>query len=289
MNNKITLAIIKILIHLFVICGGGINGYASDSEGANKSNQKCSTSKPEDVLTCFVEADLSDYSNRSDDDRYPLWWDLTENGGAPQDSLKFVVRSYKIQQLGTYDAKTAVLGLEIDARALVSNGQKIEDWRKLTVSTNGVTYSTNTNVFVESIFGKGEISERIRAREDDLYTLPIKNRTLMFTIKVIKKNGKWVISKENIPLEMTRLQEAIAYFTTLKKMDVANNDVCDDKLSFKIYINKKLQNGYVLSEVKGDEKKFRRKMCTDDGYKSRLESISSFSKILATLDSLSKE
>jgi hypothetical protein len=167
----------------------GVTSFDGNDCFAQNNKQKHSadykafpTGSPEAVVTAFIETDLGDVFNRENDERYHLWWDLTEKGGAPEDCQRLIIDSYKIARK-RIEARTGdvIVDLEMNVCAIqlmgVISREKYETtnycrWRSI-VRTNENRFSlVSPKEFLEHIFGKNNISANILQKKDDYYIVP---------------------------------------------------------------------------------------------------------------------
>ena len=129
-TKSVFITITVIAIHLMLLAGFTTNCHANDTkkrEGHSKGYREFPSNSPEAVLTAFIEADLGDIFNRDNDDRYHLWWELTELGGAPDNDgyMRLYVNSYKIlKTAGSNSDRERVINLELDVRVIRISSDK---------------------------------------------------------------------------------------------------------------------------------------------------------------------
>jgi hypothetical protein len=101
-------------------------GYVVESHAKEKNTQQYSkdykafpSESPEAVVTSFVEyADLGKNANRQADERYPLFWSLTELSEVPDNSQRLIIKSYKIDGKNTLPSGDVIVRLTMDVRAI---------------------------------------------------------------------------------------------------------------------------------------------------------------------------
>jgi len=140
---------------------------------------------PEDVVTKFIEyADLGKDANRQADERFPLFWPLTEKSEVPENSQRLIIKSYKISGKKELPSGDVIVGLKLDVRALAlsscdpqaDNNYKLQrnncQWRDRVVVIHDIVHiirygylimkthnRSNENVFLNPIKYKNAISK----------------------------------------------------------------------------------------------------------------------------------
>lgn len=265
------------------------------SQHYSKDYKAFPNGSPEAIVTAFVEADLGDIFNRENDDRYYLWWDLTEREGAPEDCQRLIINSYKIARKRT-EQRTGdiIVDLEMDVRAvqLVDDILKNETnetrnyckWRGI-IRADGNRFSLlNTRGFVEQIFGNNDNTVSILQKKGGYYVVPKGKRKWTFEIRLVNKKSKWLISNDSIPIVSSYIGNIIndykKYISGLNRM----NEVCDGK---------RVLDKSILAEYEfGDDKKialnfqkYKAKYCAEDRTSNRNDAIKEFASIIRLLES----
>ncbi len=260
----------------------------------SKDYKKFPDGSPEVVLTAFVEADLGDLYNRDNDDRYPLWWNLTERGGIPEDGyLKLYIYSYSITNKSIdKQSGDAIINLVMDVRAIWASGNPTDSnvisWRGVPVNIGNTKYSSQTKQFVEAVFGKTEIANRILNKEIGYYPVPKDKRKWVFPVRMVNKKGKWLIAMESVPLETSYLSSKIDWYKEERNKEIAINDVCNgmrkiDSHSMKPYTDDvKKKNG-------SNPQKFKDKFCKEDDIKARENNVKEYTDAILQFESLIKD
>ena len=277
--SKVTIRIVFITISLFylLLAGHVTYCYASDQNNSkyqhSKDYKNFPVNSPEAVLTAFVGADLGDIFNRNNDDRYPLWWGLTELGGVPDNDgyLKLYIKSYKITTSDkASQANHKTLNLELDVRVIWSSGNpkdiSIINWRSIPVTVGDTSYLSNTQQFVKAVLGNN--ANRVLKKEVDFYPVTKNNRSWVIQVQMIKKNGKWLIATKTLPFQSAYVNSEVLYYKEEVGREIETNKVCEGKRGVDQYIMER-QLDYVKKEIGKSFKKFRAKFCTENDLKVR--------------------
>lgn len=249
----------------------------------SKDYKKFPKGSPEAVLTDFIEADLGDFYNRDADERFPLWWNLTEKGGIPEDdNLKLFINSYNVKKIETISSVEAVIALELDVRAISPfSTPESKTSRPITVALDGTVYKADGDLFIERVFGKDEVSNKIIKKIPGQYIVPSGNRKWMLLVRVIKKANQWVIANDSVPPQVSYLSTVISILHSARKETVAFKEACKSKKNFspKIFGNNEL----IKREINNDYQKFVTSYCDSEHMRIRDVVISRYDKNIRNL------
>jgi hypothetical protein len=210
---------------------------------------------PEFVVVNFIElADLGKDASREDGERYSLFWALTEYETVPDSSQSLIIKSYKIDGMNYFSSKEVIVRLKLDVRAIrlvgcAPNGNDLAhsylkkqlndcNWRNRIVNiydSNIRTFTrfnlSDSNRFINYVFGRDEVAKEIVAKKPSIYLVPKNKRIWVFEVRVIKKKGRWLISNDSIPLEMSYIDNEIEIYSEMIETWKKRKDICDGKLS----------------------------------------------------------
>ena len=284
--------IICLISMLFV---GNVNDcHAKEKKGKqhhSKDYKKFPAGSPEAVLTAFVEADLESLDNRSDDNRYPLWWDLTETPGQTSDDKRYIeliIKSYKIVGTTIENNKgIATVNLEMYVLAFYSAGRSLNKWEGVPVNLGTAKYATNSKVFLKEVLGSN--IEKIMNKDNSSYPVQKEKRKWIFPVKMIKKNGKWVIANGYIPINSMYVRTDIKNIEKRLFDNKSSMEVCNGKLSLQTYMKKIRPIDHITTEIGTDMNKFKAHYCRPE-IKEMIEgSIKEDKLYIQQLKDLSKE
>lgn len=253
----------------------------------SKDYKKYPDGSPEAVLTAFIESDLGDMDNRDIDERYPLWWRLTEKPGlAGNDKryLQLTITSYRICETSIDTVNGAVtVNLEMDVRYLSTLGFDFKKWGGVPVMVNGIEYLTNSEQFIKDVFGE-KAPSIINNEANNFYSVQKDKRKWLFPVRMKSINNKWVISNSTIPIQATNISMVIHVIKTQIFKHQSVKEVCSGNLSFQKYVREKRYVGMVSMEETGtDLKAFRNHFCTPNEIESIEQSIINFGKTIQQL------
>ena len=239
------------------------------------------------VLTAFVEADLGDFNNRQNDDRYPLWWGLTERGGAPEDDgVKLFIQSYKITENTTKKKiRDMILNLEMDVRAFwLSGDPKISgaSRRDVNVVVAGSMYSLGESNFFEAVLGKGGNAVILHRNKADYYYVPKDKRKWVFPVRMIKVKGKWVIATGSVPPEAFYGNKLLDLYSCEINKRRKINEICAGRRPFDTKIMESYR--YLQSPTGSNESRFRSQFCGETDIRIREESVDKFVEKMGVLE-----
>ena len=282
----ITLTIIATLLAAFTT-----NCHANDSKKRarhSKDYREFPAGSPEAVLTAFIETDLGDIFNRQDDDRYPLWWRLTESCGAPEDYQKLIIDSYQItRQVVNSPPDEVILNLAVDVKSIGIDGNpqdKNTGWRNLIVYIEDVQHSlASTKSLLEYLYGsENSIVNKILRSEGGYYKIPINKHLWNFPVTMILSNNKWLISTKTIPIQMAYTISHVNYYKKL----IADRKIFDDICIGKQKLQSSILRQYSYSDYETigvNYRKYKQKYCTDEEKAFRQKLINDYSNTIKIL------
>jgi hypothetical protein len=279
---RMLLPILTIVTMLFVVTAHICQ--AKDKKCAiqySKDFKKYPDGSPEAVLTAFVEADLE-----NTDDRFLR---LTEFGTIPDDSYpKLFINSYKISAK-TCDKKTGdvLLDLEMDVRVIwpKENIRKIIIQQKAkTIYVDSIKYSSDSTQFLEAVFNDTDMSNN----EKYYYSMPTNRRKWVFPVRMVNKQGKWLLATDTIPYKSCYLIAEIDWHAKYMLESIAMNDVCRGKRKFDPKIIQRKLNT-VREKIGNDIRKFKAEYCTPEVLSGRNLSIREDMQIIQQLEAAAEE
>jgi len=257
--------------HIFGIClifaltFSTVGGVQAASNTFSKDYKAYPPGSPEDVVTKFIEyADLAKGANRQADERFPLFWSLTELSKVPDDSQRLIIKSYKIGDKKVLPSGDVIIGLKLDVRAIALsscdpkaigsyNYQRNNcHWRERTVIIHDSTaaykgWRVNTALtehFYKYVFGNDSKIAKdlltVSTKPYDvqrIYTIPKTTRNWTFEIRLVKKKSKWLISQDSVPIEVKYIDEEIKSYKEMIRHGNEALEICEgrrvpDKNSF---------------------------------------------------------
>jgi hypothetical protein len=221
----------------------------------SKYYKKYSSKSPEYVVINFIElADLGKDASREDSERLPLYWALTESGTVSDSSQCLLIKSYNIAGKSNVSPKEAIVKLKLEVSAIrligctPKNSNPVQnyrnkqlnycDWRANVVSI----FDDNTKIFsrfnlsdsiafINYAFDNGQVAVEILEKKPNVYIVPKNKRIWVFEIRVVKKGGNWLISKDSIPVEMSYVDNEIEIYREMLKTFEKRKDICDGNLN----------------------------------------------------------
>ena len=254
----------------------------------SKDYKQYPAGSPEAVLTAFVEADLDNVFNRQDDDRYPVWWDLTELGGAQDSYQELIINSYEIDRVPGGQPADLILNLKVDVKMIWVGGNANDtssDWLDRTVYFKKIKMSLSpVKSFMTKVFGEdSKTANKIIDKVSGYYDVPKKNSEWVFPIRMVKKNTKWVISMESIPLQLSIARAHSDWYKKLYLDELAFDEVCNGTRKIDNYIMGKYAYGDV-EKIGRNVNMFTTKYCTYDAIFLRQKIIRAYKTTINTLD-----
>ena len=287
-TKSVFITITVIAIHLMLLVGFTTNCHANDTikrERHSKDYREFPSNSPEAVLTAFIEADLGDIFNRGNDDRYPLWWELTELGGVPDNDgyLKLYINSYKIlKNTGSNIDQERVLNLELDVRVIrISSDKKNSDkicWRSVPIHINSNKYHSTDSSFVKSVC-KGTQTIKIPPSEPSYITIDNSKRIWILPVLMIKKKGKWLIAMESLPLQVAYVHSEVDWYQEQINREIATDNVCLGKRKIDNYVMEQ-QLDYIKKEIGHNTSKFRSIFCSANSKRSMSNAINNWNETI---------
>jgi hypothetical protein len=242
-----------LMIYLFatLLACSVADSHANDTKAQqySKDYKTFPAGSPEAVVTSFVEyADLGKGANREADERFPLFWSLTELGEVPDNSQRLIINSYKVDGKNTLPTGDVIVWLKIDVRAIhlssCDSGRSSAynyqmnncEWRDRTViihnSTSGREYpvsTADTQAFIQYVFGNSETGKAILSKKKGMYAIPKATREWKFKIRLVKKKGKWLISQDSVPIEVSYIDDEIKSYRSMVRHGNEAIEICEGK------------------------------------------------------------
>lgn len=264
MNKKANELWSKMIIYKLIFCiistllvfnAANCHAKNKNAEQFSKDYKAYPAGSPEDVVTKFIEyADLAKGAHREADERYPLFWSLTETSFVPEDAQKLIIKSYSINGKSTLPSGDVIVNLKLDVRAISerscdskSSGYNKQlnncKWRDRTVVIhNSATNrkdrvsAASTDEFIQNVFGNSEISKEILSGKNDMsfmeriFTIPKATRIWEFEVRLVNKKGKWLISQDSVPIQLVYIDEEIKNYNRVVMGGYKTKDICEGKL-----------------------------------------------------------
>jgi hypothetical protein len=295
--------IMMVCLLLGITKGNETDCFAHDNDQQYSKDYKAfPPGSPEAVVTNFIEfADLGKDANRQADERYPLFWSLTEQSSVPDNSQSLIIKSYKITGNNSLPSGDVIVNLKMDVRAIAITSCKNNDdyynkqvnycnWRERIINirditTNTVNYNNtaNTQQFINYVFSETKTADDIIAKISGIYAVPKNKRDWIFDIKLLWKKDKYLISTDSIPLEAKYIYDEINSY----KIDIyylnAMNEVCNGKRK----LDRSIVQDYDFRIIGLDLLKYKAKYCSHNKIEKRGDAINDLSNILQSLEKAS--
>ena len=288
-------SITRLLLTLVCLLSMLLVGIVNDCHAKEKKNKQQYSNdfkefpagSPEAVLTTFIESDFKDAEDR--------YLNLTESGDIPNCGYPtLLINSYKINNKFV-DKQTGevTVNLELDVRAIEAGANRDPDAqcknKTIYVNNSKRTLSSvgSTNHFVETILEQPLLNSD--KQDNNYYFVPKDRRKWSFPVRMVKRQGKWVIATESIPLITTYVSMEInAFINQIFKYN-SIIEVCKGKLSIQRYVKEKRQLDYASTEIGTDLKRFRNKYCTTNEVESIEIHINTMMQTIKKLKECAKE
>ncbi len=283
-----------ITLMVLVLFSGVCDGKSGKEVLQSKDYKHFDAGSPSAVLTALVEADLGDYFNRENEDRYALWWKLTEIGGVPDNDyyIKLLIKSYKIILKNKDANNNYYLELELDVRAISASGDTKDkapvSWRNIPVVVGNNVYGSGTKEFVEAVFGRDETSRKILAKEHGHFIVPVDKRTWVFPVRMIKPKDDWLIAMDSVPFQVNYVSSAVKLYKSEINREKAIINVCSGLRKVDNYVLER-ETYDVKRAIKHDLTKFKAKFCTEKYLKSERAIIFFYESLIDHLNLAAKD